>query len=146
MAWRLFGDKPLSEPMLTRFTDAYTALGGDELTHRGRDKIAAILQMIFWNAFSWMKMYDLRLKYQWNLCVGVQLTIFQHWFRKWLGADQATSHYLKQWWLIYWRMYVSLGLSELNFDAMSGVHMVSVWLQVFWGLWKPKSFHNANDF
>ena len=32
MAWRRAGDKPLSEPILTNFTDAYTAvLGGDEL-------------------------------------------------------------------------------------------------------------------
>ena len=30
MAWRRIGNKPLSEPMLTRFTDAYAALGGDE--------------------------------------------------------------------------------------------------------------------
>ena len=29
-----------------------------------------------------------------------QLTIFQHWFRQWLGADQATSNYMKQWWYI----------------------------------------------
>ena len=29
MDWRRIGDKPLSEPMLARFTDAYT--GGDEL-------------------------------------------------------------------------------------------------------------------
>ena len=42
------------------------------------------------------------------------LTIFQHWFRYWLGAVQATSHYLNQWWLVYWSIYVSLGLSELN--------------------------------
>ena len=31
MAWRRSGDKPLSEPMLTHFTDAYAALGGDVL-------------------------------------------------------------------------------------------------------------------
>ena len=28
-------------------------------------------------------------------------------------ADQATSHYLNQWWLIHWRIYASLGLNEL---------------------------------
>ena len=28
-------------------------------------------------------------------------------------ASQATSHYLNQWWLIYWRIYASLGLNEL---------------------------------
>ena len=32
----------------------------------------------------------------WSLFLGVQLTISQHWFRWWLGADQATSHYLNQ--------------------------------------------------
>ena len=31
MAWRRTGDKPLSEPMLTWFTDIYAAQGGDEL-------------------------------------------------------------------------------------------------------------------
>ena len=34
--------------------------------------------------------------------------------RVWLGADQATSHYLDQWWLINWRIYASLGLNELT--------------------------------
>ena len=31
MAWRRTGDKPLPEPMLTQFTNAYAALEGDEL-------------------------------------------------------------------------------------------------------------------
>ena len=44
----------------------------------------------------------------------VQLTIVHHWFRWWLGADQATSHYLNQWWLDYWRIYASPGLNELS--------------------------------
>ena len=42
----------------------------------------------------------------------VALTISQHWFRKLLGADQATSHCLKQCCLIYWCKYASLSLSE----------------------------------
>ena len=33
MAWHWTGDKPLSEPMLTQFTDAYMrAQGGDDLS------------------------------------------------------------------------------------------------------------------
>ena len=28
-------------------------------------------------------------------------------------VPKATSHYLKQWWLVYWRIYASLGLNEL---------------------------------
>ena len=31
MAWRRIGDKPLPEPMLIQFTNAYAALGGEEL-------------------------------------------------------------------------------------------------------------------
>ena len=68
------------------------------LTHWGRDEMDAISQTPFSNAFSWMKMLEYRLKFQWNLFLRVQLTIFQHWFRLWLGAGQATSHYLNQWW------------------------------------------------
>ena len=51
------------------------------LAHWGRDKMDAISQTKFSNAFSWMKMFEYRLKYHWNLCLRVQLTIFQHWFR-----------------------------------------------------------------
>ena len=47
------------------------------------------------------------------------LTIFHHWFRKWLGADQATSHYLNQWVLVYRRIYASLGLNELTFKYIA---------------------------
>ena len=43
-------------------------------------------------------MFEFRLKFHWRLFLKVQLTIFQHWFRYWLGAEQATSHYLNQWW------------------------------------------------
>ena len=42
-----------------------------------------------------------------------QLTNVNHWFRWWLGADQATSHYLNQWWLDYWPIDALLGLTEL---------------------------------
>ena len=51
------------------------------LTHWGRDKMDAISQMILSNAYSWMKMFQLRLKFHWSLFPRVQLTIFQHWFR-----------------------------------------------------------------
>ena len=64
-------------------------------------------------AFSWMKIYELHLRFHWSLFLGVWLRIFQHWFKLWLGTVQATSHYLNQWWLVYWRIYASLGLNEL---------------------------------
>ena len=53
----------------------------ESLTHWGRDKLTVISQTTFWNEFSWMKMYEFRLKFRWSLFLRVQLTIFQHWFR-----------------------------------------------------------------
>ena len=35
-------------------------------THWGWDKMAAIFQMTFSNAFSWMKMYRFRLRFHWG--------------------------------------------------------------------------------
>ena len=35
-------------------------------------------------------------EFHWSLFPRVQLTMSQHWFRKWLGAEQAASHYLNQ--------------------------------------------------
>ena len=55
----------------------------------------------------------------------VQLTIFQHWFRWWLGADQATSHYLNQLWLDYRRIYASLGLNELKTMPMFSKNLLT---------------------
>ena len=84
------------------------------LTHWDRDRMADIFHTTFSNAFSWMKMHEFWLRFHWSLFLRVQLTIFQHWFREWLGAGQATSHCLNQWVLIYWRIYAPLDLSELN--------------------------------
>ena len=85
-----------------------------KLTHWGRDKMAAVSQTTFSYAFSWMKMLEFRFRFHWSLFLRVQLTIFQHWFRQWLGAGQATSLYLNPWWLVYWGIYASLGLNELR--------------------------------
>ena len=90
------------------------------LTHWGRDEMNTISQTTFSNIFSSMKMFELRSKFHWSLFPRAQITIFQHWFRQWLGAVQATSHYLNQWWLVYWRIYASLGLNELNDQTTGG--------------------------
>ena len=50
------------------------------LTRWGRDKMAAFSQTTLWNAFSWMKILEFRLKIHWSLFLRVLLTIFQHWF------------------------------------------------------------------
>ena len=84
-------------------------------TKWARDNMAAIFRTKCRNGFSWMKIYEFRFKFHWSVFLVVQLRIFQHWFRKWFGDDQATSHYLNQWWrLVYWHIYASHGLNELT--------------------------------
>ena len=108
------------------------------LTHWGWDKMDAISQTTSSNAFSWMKMHEFRLRFHWNLFLRFELTIFQHWFRYWLGAGQATSHYLNQWWLVYWRIYASLGLNELievaatHFEIKHVECLIFKWIAVTW--------------
>ena len=53
----------------------------EALTHWGQDKMAANFLTTFSNTFSWMKIYEFRLRFHWSLFPRVQLTIFQHWFR-----------------------------------------------------------------
>ena len=77
-------------------------------------QMAAISQTIFSYAFFWTRMYEFRLRFLLSLFLMFKLTIFQHCFRYWLGADQATSPYLNQWWFVYWCIYGSLGLNELK--------------------------------
>ena len=51
------------------------------LTHWGRDKMDAFFQTTFSNGFSWVKMYGIRLEFNWNLFLRFEIKIFQHWFR-----------------------------------------------------------------
>ena len=54
------------------------------------------------DTFKWILLIEnirILFKSSWILNPTVHCKIFQHWFRKWLGAEQATNRYLKQWWL-----------------------------------------------
>ena len=66
---------------------------------------------------SWMKIYEFSLRFHWNWFLKIELTIYQRCFREWLGGDQATNHYLNQWWLDNRRIYALLGLNELIFHT-----------------------------
>ena len=109
------------------------------LTHWGRDEIDVILQTTFLNAFSFMKMYEFWSKFHWFV-PRVQLTIFQDWFRWWLGADQATSHYQNQCWLVLaWQsliyiLWISPGLVHVMDCRMLQAN-TCIW-DVFSGTWK----------
>ena len=55
---------------------------------------------------------NVALRFRFSLFLRVKLAIFHHWFRQWLGTYQVTSHHLTQPCLVYWRLYVSLGLCK----------------------------------
>ena len=63
------------------------------------NKMAAISQTIFSNAFLGIKSSAFWSKCRhWSFFLRIQLTTIKHWFRQWLGAEYATSHYLNQCW------------------------------------------------
>ena len=62
------------------------------------DKMAAVSQTIFSYAFSWMKNFAFWFKIHLSLFQMIPLKRTEPWFRKWLGAECATSHYLNQCW------------------------------------------------
>ena len=57
---------------------------GQNGRHFAYDTLTCMLMNAFW------------FEFRWSLFLKVQLTISQHWFRYWLGIEQATSHYLNQ--------------------------------------------------
>ena len=85
-----------------------------------------ISQTPYSNAFSWMKMFEFRWRFHWTLFKRVHLTIFQHWFKQWLGAVQATSHYLNQWWFVFRRIHASLSSNELSEFYLSTLEQLGV--------------------
>ena len=88
----------------------------DLLTHLSRDKMAAISQTIFSDAFSWMKSFIFWLKFHWTLFLRVLLTITQQLFR--FGSDNGLSPNRRQaiiwtnFYPIHWRIYAALGGDE----------------------------------
>ena len=92
------------------------------LTHWGQDKMATMFQTTFPYVFHWIKMFEFRLRFHWSLFLRFVLTYSSIGSDTWLGTDQATSHYLNQWWLFHWRIYTSLGLDEFWWHKVSMIH------------------------
>ena len=136
MVWHLFDARPLSDLTLTKAL--YTPYG---VTRPQWDNSIKADSSSRWEGFVYIYIYEslntlrprqngrrfqmtffkciflnekFQIKFHWSLFLRVQLTIFQHWFRQWPGADQATSHCLNQCWLVYRCIYSSLRLNELS--------------------------------
>ena len=74
MAWHRIGDKPLSESITTRFTDAYVALGGDELikylwlTKEKQEDHSGLIILLLFNKINHNE-YNFALLFHWHSCV-----------------------------------------------------------------------------
>ena len=66
-----------------------------------------IFKCIFLNEYVWIAI-QISLKFAPKDLIDLIPGLVQ------IMADQATSHYLNQWWLVYWRIYASLGFSVLR--------------------------------
>ena len=67
-----------------------------------------IFKCISLNEYVWIS-----LKISQKFAPNVRINDIPSLVQKMACTDQAISHYLNQWWLIYWRIYASLLLSEL---------------------------------
>ena len=73
-------------------------------------------------------MVEFRFKFRWNLFPGLQLTINQHWFRQWVGAEYATSHYLNQCWPSSLTHICGTRGNDLNeYDMESFLVVLTIW-------------------
>ena len=82
------GDKPLYEPMMVSLLmyigiirpkwfngkNVVYWFDGSNSTHWGGDKMADIFQTKLPDVFSWMKMFEVRLQFDWSLCLWIQFT------------------------------------------------------------------------
>ena len=80
--------------------------------HWNRDNMDAISQT-FSSPFSWNGNVWISMKISLKLFLKFKFTTLRHWSRKRLGANQARSHFLDRWWLVYRCIYASLSLKQL---------------------------------
>ena len=108
------GTKPLPDPMVMYHQWDPLTLNTLRPRQNGRHFADIIFKCIFLNENVWISI-EISLKFipkgpMHNIPALVQIMAC---------ADQATSHYLHQWWLIYWRIYTSLGLTELTLNMLN---------------------------
>ena len=82
-------------------------------THLPLDKMAAILQTIFSDAFSWITSFEFIFKIHWSLFPRVQLTTTQHWSTG-LAPKRRQANIWTNADMIHWCIYAALGEDELT--------------------------------
>ena len=90
---------------------------------------------------------DLRhhhVHYDVTVMLRIHLTISQHWFKWWLGTEQATNHYLNQWqwgkWVkVYWcTVYVDVFMILCALCSFFEMSCQSIWAASFYQQWNAR--------
>ena len=81
---------------------------GSLLTHWGRDKMAAIFQTKFSNAFSSTKNVWISIKISLKLVSKGPINNIPALVQAMAWRRPGASHYLNQWWLVYMRRSASM--------------------------------------
>ena len=99
LAWRRPGDKPLSEPMMARLPTHICVTWPPWINNvKSEQSDRRFGDDIFVYIFVKRICSYFLLKVHCSLFLMVHLANVQHWFKYWLGTDEATSHHLSQWW------------------------------------------------
>ena len=93
------------------------------LTHRGRNKMATISQMISSNAFSWMKTFEFWTKSHWNMSLW-----WSNWQYSRIGSDNGLAPHRRQaniWSNAWMRHSVSMSQWLINSSSpgQNGCHL-----------------------
>ena len=102
---------------LIRWWLGWHQIGDKPLTHLPLNKMAAISQTTCLNAFSWMKIFELQIKFHWNM--------ESNWQYVSIGSDDGLASSRRQviiWSIadpVHWRIYAALGGDELNEPTMT---------------------------
>ena len=87
-----------------------------------------------------MTINEFWLRFHWSLFLRVQITIFHHWFRQWLGMNRQQAIIWTKGDLVQWRIYESPSLNELIGHAALGVNTGSIALLSHHHLVKSQQF------
>ena len=113
---------------LTCMKADYTAINqaSSTLTNWGRDKMAGVFsgdvfKCIFMNENIWISIkISLKLVPKGSINNIPALVQIMAWRRR------GDNHFLNLWWLVYWRIYASLGLNELIAFLTGKIYDISV--------------------
>ena len=81
-----------------------------------------------------MKIGVIWFTFHWSFLHKFPMTISQHWFKWWLGAEQVTSHYWNQWSLVHDEVKKPVyqtnkfHIRSLDLQCISSIDIMSLWI------------------